>query len=199
MSQVLNVSRNTIREAYKILEAFGLLVIKHGTGVFIAPGEDRIHKMTSSFFISSHQVKDLFAVRKILEINGVNWAFQNLSKEKQDLLMSNVKRAKEAANDTPDIPLLSKLDHQFHLTIAEMSQNPVLLRLMHILIDLLEEIRLTSFQTPGRVTKSVDEHYNIAMAIKENRFLQAQEYMKFHLESVENSIITKLKKGIEDI
>lgn len=49
MGMELSVSRNTVREAYKILEAYGYLTAKHGTGVFVASPEQQIQKMTEAF------------------------------------------------------------------------------------------------------------------------------------------------------
>lgn len=189
MAIELSVSRNTVREAYKILEAYGYLTIKHGTGVFIASPEQQIQKMTASFFVSSDQTKDFFAVRRILEEWTVKWSIENSTTEQFNELDKIIAEAKEVSEATPcNFERLAALDHQFHLTLTNNSKNVVLIRIMDFLIDLLSEARIKTAQIPGRAIQSVEEHYKIVEAMKKKDIPLAQRYMKEHLESVEHSI-----------
>ncbi|KML43664.1 FadR/GntR family transcriptional regulator [Cytobacillus firmus] len=184
----LSVSRNTVREAYKILEAYGYLTAKHGTGVFVASPEQQIQKMTEAFFVSSDQFKDFFSVRKILEEWTVKWSIENSSLDLIQQLDQILKEANEIVSGDQDFDRLAELDHKFHMTLADHSNNVVLVRIMHFLIDLLSESRTKSINIPGRALKSVQEHERILEAIKQNNIELAQERMIDHIESVECSI-----------
>ncbi|MBD1380600.1 FadR/GntR family transcriptional regulator [Metabacillus arenae] len=198
MAAELEVSRNTVREAYKILEAYGYVIARHGTGVFVASEEEQIRKMTGSFFVTSDQVKDLFAVRKILEDSTVEWAILNSSEQEIEELSRIVFQAKNAANAAVvDFQQLSELDHKFHLVLAKMAQNSVLNRIMHNLIDLLGKSRMQSIQIPGRAIQSIEEHEEIVKAIKTKNISDAKKHMTHHLESVEESITNSLKRKDE--
>ncbi|MFG6150663.1 FadR/GntR family transcriptional regulator [Halobacillus sp. B23F22_1] len=192
MALNLKLSRNTVREAYKILEAYGYVRIKHGTGIYVATEEQQIRKMTSFFFISSDRIKDLFSIRKVLEINAVAWAIENASDDHINKLGEIVKEAKTVASKGDDYVKLARLDHQFHLALADISQNSVLIRIMHNLIDLLEESRMQVIQIPGRPIKSIDEHAAIVEALKVKDISMAQDFMAKHLDSVEKSIMENL-------
>ncbi|MCD5325247.1 MULTISPECIES: FadR/GntR family transcriptional regulator [Pontibacillus] len=192
MATQLEVSRNTVREAYKILEAYGYLVIKHGTGIFIAAEDEQIRKMTSFFFVSEDHIKDLFAIRNILEINAVEWAVNRASEEQMSQLERIVERAESVITEETDYDELSNLDHEFHLNLATISDNIVLVRVMHNLIDLLHETRFQSNKIEGRARKSVKEHREIVQAMKDKDPSKARDKMKYHLESVENSITSHL-------
>jgi GntR family transcriptional repressor for pyruvate dehydrogenase complex len=194
----LEVSRNTVREAYKILEANGYITAKHGTGVFVASPEQQIHKMTESFFISTDQIKDFFAVRKILEENTVQWAIENSSSDQFNELDEIVKQAEIVTSGEVDYKLLSELDHKFHLALANSSQNVVLIRIMQNLIDLLSESRLTSIQIPGRAIKSVEEHSKILNAIKKKDVTLAKRYISEHLDSVQCSMTNNIDHKEEE-
>lgn len=191
MAANLKVSRNTIREAYKILEAYGYVTIKHGTGIFVASEEEQIKKMTSSFFVTTDQMKDLFSIRKILEENSVKWAIEHSTDEQINTLAEIVAEAQAICkkNDEQGAYKLAILDQQFHITLAKLSGNTVLLRIMHNLIDLLEKVRLHSIKIPGRPAMSVKEHSNIIKAMQERNTSKAQYYMLEHLKSVEMSIL----------
>ncbi|KKB35573.1 FadR/GntR family transcriptional regulator [Bacillus thermotolerans] len=188
MAMELSVSRNTVREAYKILEAYGYLTVKHGTGVFIASPEEQIQKMTEAFFVSSDHIKDFFAVRKILEEWTVKWVIENSDHAQFDELANIIEKSKEVAQGNCNFTQLAELDHEFHMTLANQSQNTVLIRIMNFLIDLLSEVRMQTAQIPGRAAQSVQEHAKILEAIKQRDVLLAQRYMREHLESVESSI-----------
>ncbi|MDQ1002544.1 GntR family transcriptional repressor for pyruvate dehydrogenase complex [Neobacillus niacini] len=184
----LSVSRNTVREAYKILEAYGFLQVKHGTGVFVASPEHQIQKMTEAFFGSTEKIKDFFSVRKILEDWTVKWATENMNIDQFTELEQIVNEANEIVKGKIDYKRLGELDHRFHFTMAKNSNNEVLSAIMNYLIDLLSESRNQSIQIPGRALQSVQEHTKILQAIKQKDLELAQQCMKEHLESVERSI-----------
>lgn len=188
MGMELSVSRNTVREAYKILEAYGYLQVKHGTGVFVASPEHQIQKMTEAFFVSTEQIKDFFSVRKILEEWTVKWAIENANEEQWIELEQIVNEANEMVKGKVDYIRLAELDHKFHITLANNSNNVVLISIMNYLIDLLSESRNKTIQIPGRALQSVQEHTKILQAIKQRNPNLAQHCMKEHLESVERSI-----------
>ncbi|MCM3763870.1 FadR/GntR family transcriptional regulator [Neobacillus niacini] len=184
----LSVSRNTVREAYKILEAYGYLQVKHGTGVFVASPEHQIQKVTEALFVSTEHIKDFFSVRKILEEWTVKWAIENSNEDQFTELEQIVNEANEMVKEKIDYKKLGELDHKFHITIAKNSNNVVLNGIMNYLIDLLSESRNKSIQIPGRALQSVQEHTQILQAIKQKNSELAQQCMKNHLESVERSI-----------
>ncbi|MCM3568541.1 FadR/GntR family transcriptional regulator [Neobacillus mesonae] len=185
----LSVSRNTVREAYKILEAYGYLTVKHGTGVFVASPEHQIQKMTEAFFVSSSHIKDFFSVRKILEEWTVKWAIDNAENDEFNELEQVVAEAQEIVSSADiDYNRLAELDHKFHMTLANKSHNVVLINIMNYLIDLLSESRNKSIQIPGRAIQSIKEHAKILQAIKQKDAKLAQVYMTEHIESVEHSI-----------
>jgi GntR family transcriptional regulator, transcriptional repressor for pyruvate dehydrogenase complex len=189
MALELSVSRNTVREAYKILEAYGYLTAKHGTGVFVASPEHQIKKMAEAFFVSTDQIKDFFSVRKLMEESTVKWAIENSESDEFLELDEIVNEAiKMVEEDEKGSLRLSELDHKFHLTLANYSKNVVLIRIMNYLVDLLSESRTKSMMIPGRARQSVQEHIKILEAIKQKDIPLAQQYMREHLESVEKSI-----------
>ncbi|WP_198509044.1 FadR/GntR family transcriptional regulator [Bacillus sp. FJAT-44742] len=191
MAKELNVSRNTIREAYKILEAYGYLKSIHGKGVFIAQESEQIKKMTDAFFVTNSQLKDLFAVRKMIEEQLVEWAIINGSDAQIEQLATILEKANNNIKENHMREKLIDYDLEFHLLIATMAQNEVALQIMHNLIDLLSKARIQSFMIPNRPEQSVEEHINILNAIKAKDVALAKHYMNAHLESVQKTLIDK--------
>jgi len=188
MAFELEVSRNTVREAYKILEAYGYLTARHGSGFFIAPESEQIRKMIDSFIISDSQINELFSVRRLLEEKIVELAAINRTEEQLKIIEQIVLDATKKASEGKNYEELSGYDSNFHLYLAEMSGNDIINRIMHHLIGFLAKARSHSIQIPNRAKKSVMEHEKILQAIKDQNTYLAKSLMKEHLDSVENSM-----------
>lgn len=198
MAQKINVSRNTVREAYKILEAQGYLHIRHGQGVFVADEDSQIHKLASSFFIKQDTMLELFSIRKILETEAIVWLVDNLTFQHQEELKQLMAAHLQALTNRIDFREQALLDQKFHLALARMSGNSVLLRIMIQLIDLLTEVRTKTIRIPGRAEQSLREHVQIANAILDKEKDLARERMLSHLNSVERSIKQQFARDGEE-
>jgi GntR family transcriptional repressor for pyruvate dehydrogenase complex len=196
--QLMNVSRNTVREAYKMLAAQGYLTIKHGNGVFVADEEMQIQQLTSAFFIKKDGLLELFAIRKVLETQAVKWVIEHYRPSYKTELMAILEESRDAFKNQADWEAISALDQKFHLALARLSGNSVLLRIMMSLVDLLSESRTESIRIPGRAFQSLNEHERIVAAIVEGNTERAQNYMLEHLDSVEQSIRRNQAKETED-
>ncbi|WP_176555728.1 FadR/GntR family transcriptional regulator [Virgibacillus ndiopensis] len=199
LAEMMNVSRPTVREAFKILSAMGFLTIKQGHGVVVADETARIDNLASYLFLETDTIRELFEVRKTIETQTSEWAAK---RGKQDFL----EQISEMANETYDTivinnkysvkeeleTFLSQSDQKFHLMIAEAAGNEVIIRIMNNLIDLLRKSRLQSMRIPGRVTQSLKEHIKIADAIVGRDAKLARKSMLEHLRSVEQDLIKEL-------
>src|ERR1700687_5864049 len=61
----LRVSRPSVREALKILEARGRLCVRHGQGVFIADGLGTADEMSSLLTSKKLSLQEIFAMREV--------------------------------------------------------------------------------------------------------------------------------------
>ena len=71
LSKRLSISRGSIREAMKILSAFGVVNIRRGEGTFIATNESKtiFDPLLFSFILSKPKIKEMVELREIMEIN----------------------------------------------------------------------------------------------------------------------------------
>lgn len=191
MAHMLNVSRNTIRESYKILTALGYVQTKHGQGVFVSDGKTILEQFASTFFIENDQLRELFAIRKLLETQSVGWAAEKATEEQIKELQNIMEHAYSLAEEDNNCLTVAKADQEFHLLLAEMSGNSILIRIMFNLTDLLAESRRETMEIPGRVFDSLKEHTEIVKAVSDRNADQAKEQMLIHLNSVESALFRK--------
>lgn len=195
MCKKLNVSRNSIREAYKILDARGYLKIKHGDGVYVANYEDNIQNVTKNVFLKNDRVVELFTIRKVLETTAVKLAMNNLHEKELKELRYLLEYIKQTLKEEIPFEELSTLDEKFHLTITRISGNSILLRIMMSLISLIGETRFETLKIPGRMELSSKQHIKILKAMLKGDKDLSEKYMFEHLDSVENSILSNKRNG----
>lgn len=198
---MMNVSRPTIREAFKILSAMGFIKIKPGHGVFVSDYNDRIDNLASFLFLQTDTIHELFEVRKILETETASWAAKRGTDDFLEQIHTQTNEVYHRVLVDKEFPdaaererFLSESDQTFHLMIAEAAGNEVLLRVMNNLIDLLRESRMRSMKVPGRFEQSLKEHMWIADALVARKPELARERMFNHLSSVELDLVKELEE-----
>jgi len=86
----------------------------------------------------------------------------------------------------------TKEDTAFHYTIALAADNSVMLKLTHVLMDSLREMRERSLQVGDRQIKSLAGHHRILTALKQGDAAAAEAAMRRHLSEIEEIILQML-------
>lgn len=190
LAEQFGVSRTVVRDAVKTLAGRGMLQVKHGAGIFVASDEERMSNnagmLSGAFAPHGAGLADLFEIRRMLETEGAYWAAARHSSHHAERLRSILDEAWQYSDD-PEA--LSDRDAQFHLAIAEASQNLVLVRVMLTLLDLLGSARQRTLNIPGRTVLSLEQHGKILDAIEAQDQDAARQAMIEHLDSVESAIV----------
>jgi len=196
LSETFKVSRLTVREAILSLETVNLVERRQGNGTYvIATSEEAIIKpLATALYHEKDSIIDIFALRKILEPEIARLAAMNASQIKiaqlEEIIANQGKEISEGR-----MPV--ELDSRFHYTLATMSKNKVLGRLLVALMGILRKTRETYLQTEERKQKSLEGHQNILAAIKEGNGTAARQAMMQHIEEVENTLFKKKGGGEE--
>ena len=200
LAEMMNVSRPTIREAFKILSAMGFLRIRQGQGVFVADQSERLDNLASFLFLETDTIHELFEVRKMIETESAARAAQRGTPEFLEQIYrftcdcyDRVVVHPQFATVEEREKFLSDSDQQFHLMVAEAAGNEVVVRIMTNMIDLLRLSRMRSMKIPGRVEQSLKEHMSIAEALKAKNARLARSRMTDHLAGVEKALLKELE------
>ena len=142
IAQGLEVSRGSVREAMKILSAFGIIEVKVGSGTYIS---DRMNnKMADSFIFSflaaNPDMNQFVEFRKLMETDILEMAIAHYDENEEDrkILAENIKQLKELkANPDATNEEFASNDMEFHKTLARASKNLLLERIYGCMIDFL--------------------------------------------------------------
>lgn len=190
MATDFNISRTVIRDAVNTLNGLGILQVKHRSGIFVADvnGETVARQLSSLLTLNRHLAKNLFQVREVLETSTAGWAAENCDESdiaELDLLAEETNQILLAENN---LMLFGELDRKFHLCVARISKNTIVLDLMQSLLTYLAAFSRHTHSIPGRILESARQHKATINAIREHDVQGAKRAMELHLASVYNDL-----------
>lgn len=190
LAQVFGVSRSSIRDAIRRLEAVGLVRPRQGAGTVVCkPTESLANPLAGVLHQKRRMVTELLDVRKIVEPALATRAAVHASPEQLAELEAIVRRQRHRLQQGNSG---IEEDSRFHYTIALAADNSVVLKVVDVLMDLLRETRERSLQVEGRQAKSFAGHQRILTALKRRDGEAAEAAMRRHLEEIEEIVLRKL-------
>ncbi len=169
LAEILGMSKTPIRAALEKLEAQGLVTVSPQRGIMIRE-------------LSAREIGELFDVRMAIEPFVVERLTQRTwTVEQRNQLKANLK-AQRVAVAAEDSLAATKLDIEFHRSMAEVLDNREIVSLLEKCFNKLHRSVLhINTQVPGRLRKSFDDHELIAQLISGGDSKKAMEAMREHL------------------
>jgi len=176
--QELKVSRTSVREAFRLLQAQGYVEIRPGRGAFVA--DFQTGNQVNWFQIDNAKYNDYMEVRIAIEILAVRLAVERATgtqiKQLEDVHNSFLKVS--ALHNSAKMVIL---DERFHTLIIEYTQNPLLKKINHDLLDVFRPYRRANFSDPVDYKHADAAHQKILNCFKERNAEMAEKYMREHL------------------
>lgn len=173
----LKVGRGSVREAVKILSAYGVLEIRRGAGTFVATASNKrlFDSHLYQILIQERDYRSLTQVRELLEEGIVKLAVESADDEELALLDEAMKRfLHELGKKNPDHENANELDIQYHRLLGKLSHNPIVERIYNFVIELFTP-------TINPIHSGVYEaHSNLHQAIMERNAEQAVACVREH-------------------
>ena len=139
LTESLKVSRGSIREAMKILSAYGIVEVKHGHGTFVSTmGNPKLFDpLLFSILISGYDYKELIEVRDTLERGIVRHVISWATDEELQKLNEIMLQFEQASREYPDdIERSNRFDIMYHQYMAELTNNKLYNNIYNFIIDL---------------------------------------------------------------
>jgi DNA-binding GntR family transcriptional regulator len=178
LAEAFSVSRNSVREALRVLERKGL--VRH------VP-----HRGAEVIKLTEEDVDDLFRVRTVLEREGLA---KVAGPEARALLMEEVEGIEAGARDGDTAALLEH-DLAFHRILVQQIGSP---RLDALYVTLQRELRLALLQLdsadPIPTMAQVEEHREIVEAVQAGQVEKADEVLTRHLEVSAGRVVDLVAK-----
>jgi GntR family transcriptional regulator, transcriptional repressor for pyruvate dehydrogenase complex len=198
LAEKLQVSRASVREALRALEMMGFVEIKAGGGTFVkeTSAEGIIQPLAMFISIEKGAFFEIYEIRKIFETTAAHLAAERATPMDLAKIEDNLERMK-AAMAEDDSEKGEDFDAAFHYSIAESTQNSLLLRFLNTISDSFHKTvsaaRRQLYMTPGHAQILIEQHAKIYEAIRDRNPDLAEKAMLEHLNFAETSMAKTLK------
>lgn len=193
LAGLLGVSRPSVREAVKTLEAQGRLRVQHGQGVFVASPQSQ-EELRAALARQEVTLAELFAMREVLEVPAAGWAAAADRRDRIEAAAAALDELNQASGiDPPDFAALRALDAAFHMRIVEAADNRFLRQTLGVLQEMLATGMETTLLIPGRMEKSRAEHERILEALRRGDAAAARNAARRHIRSAQAAARRRLE------
>jgi GntR family transcriptional regulator, transcriptional repressor for pyruvate dehydrogenase complex len=183
LAQQLGVSRPSLREALIALDVEGSVEIRSGSGVYVCARQEAAPRKTAALGDSP---SELMQARSAIEGEVVVLACAHVTTAQLER-MREIVRGMQQEIARRHAPV--ELDRQFHMTLAEMSGNSVMMRLVGELFDErhspISAKIISRYETIRTWNAALKEHEAILHALEARDPLTAQAAMRSHLKASE--------------
>lgn len=197
LAELFKASRNSVRDAIRVLEQMGLTESRQGDGTYIrsVSADELAEPLALMLLQSRQQMRELWEVRGVLEPSIAEFAAARITDEELDELEAilEAQRRKVEAGFTA-----LEEDTEFHYAIAVAAGNMVMLRTIDTLVDLLRQSRERSLQRRDRPALSLQGHRHILAALRSRDPAAARAAMLRHLHDIEERVYEETGDAPED-
>ncbi len=197
LSRQLGVSRSSVREALRVLEAEGQIEIRRGSGAFISARpvrEDRKGELLHWLAEREETLEQVIEVRESIEMLAASLAAKVITPAALDELRAILDR-QDSLNPQLDgdpasgFAALARLDAQFHLAVSASSGNDIAHEIISHLIPAFGESNQAMLYLGRRAVKMAGEHRAILAALEAHDAGAAADAMQAHIQQVRNEIL----------
>jgi GntR family transcriptional repressor for pyruvate dehydrogenase complex len=187
LAELFKASRNSVRDAIRVLEQMGLIESRQGDGTYArsVSAEELAEPLALMLLQSRTQMRELWEVRRVLEPALAEFAAERITDEELDEL-ETILEVQRRKVETGFLAL--EEDTAFHYGIAEAARNTVMLRAVDTLVDLLRQSRERSLQRHDRPAYSLAGHRRILAALRRRDREGARAEMLRHLRDMEERV-----------
>lgn len=198
LAESMQVSRNALREALKVLSAKGLIEARPKTGTRIRPRDawNQLDADVLSWRCATMPTDDfiekLVEMREIIEPAAAAAAARRRT-QTQLARIDTAYRQMEAARDTSEWAVA---DLSFHNAVLQATGNEMMISLFTVIESVLGMFFVLSAQTAGDFKYSLPHHHKVLDAIRRNQPEVARKAMQAMITDSRANLEKRRKKGV---
>ena len=163
-----NVSRTPLREAFRQLEADGLIENKPNRGAFVVG-------------LSNRDISDLFDLRFLFEIQAVEWAIMRMTDEEVDELKETIEFM-EFYTLKDDTEKVMNFNSQFHNLIYQGTKDRILQKTLTTYQTYLKHSAPSRSYSDDYLKTILEEHKTIFEAFESRNVAAGRKAMEHHMK-----------------
>lgn len=173
LSESLQVGRNSVREAIKVLVAMGVLEIRRSEGTFICNGfSDRmLDPMVYGMILDGGGSGNLIELRRIFDTGILQMIVEKADDQDIEILNGGIKQFQAVLESNPDENAIFDADMAFHNLLESRLSNPLVDKVMQVINRLNRPTRLLAtreFLKNNELAELLELHQHIVKIIADH-------------------------------
>ncbi len=193
LSEMLGISRNSLREAIRVLDVLGIIRVDQGSGMVIDATKVSnavTRHLSFALMLNRNKLDELFEARLVVETECAGMAAERASPaEIAELRAMYAKLVEFRMDRSKGI----ECELSLHALIAAAAHNVVLEEILTSLRQVLKESRETTVPSTGVTASTVESQEKIVDAIARRDKATARALMYEHISAV----ASRVRKGAE--
>lgn len=182
-----NAGRNSVREAIKQLQAYGVVYIRRADGTYVCDSYDQkmLDPMLYNIILHKNDWKDFVTLRAVIDIGTLHMV---LTLPNVETCIPELNRLVEAISqemhqNNPSTDRIMELDTQFHSAIAQTTRNPQLVSVTEYITRLSVPSRRKTVERvlrDGEIDNFVELHRQLVALIANRDTRQIERVVLDH-------------------
>lgn len=181
LAAMFDSSRNTVREAFRTLKAYGVAESRQKVGAVLTDQHQNAMRDLFSFAmeISVDAFRDIQGYRRLTEMN----LFDLLADRLADQALAEMEAANAAILTADDAERASELDFEFHRLLVDAAGNRTLSETYGMLKPVIQRLMLAGKSQRLTLEAVVAEHGDILQALRDRDRIAFVYHMDRHLSA----------------
>ena len=178
------VSRNSLREAIKIMTAMGILEIRRGDGTYICSQAKptMFDSVIYSLLLESSTNQEIVELRQLMDEIVLKLGIEKCDDHDIETLQDYILKMRESFS-RGDYSTAARLDYDFHIYLVECSKNPFLIRIVKGVYMLFERSIEENIRTEELFANADEHHQDIVDCLKSRDPLKIESTVARSLSS----------------
>lgn len=190
LADQFGVSRNVVREAFKLLRERGLISIQAGSGAQVLRPSAEITSLALGRYLrlsgEPQSTEHLYQVRRLLEGGAAQLAAEHADEDDIAALGDCLERMAESVHS---VEAWTDADLAFHLAVARATHNPLFTVLLQPLVDQLRAVITEGFLESGAAERGYEAHQEVYRSIQARDPERAYVAIIDHLHDSESRLV----------
>jgi DNA-binding FadR family transcriptional regulator len=180
LAERLGVSRNVLREAFRVLEARGIVRSRGGGGRYVRAANIAPALATGGVILRLERavIAEVLESRELLEVQVARLAAERVDPERGAALLAACEGSAGGWDDNV----------RFHTAVAAATGNFMLERLVRLQMDLLRDVHQRDHYPPERAAALLAEHRAIAEAVARGDADGAEAAVRRHFRDTRTAV-----------
>ncbi len=195
LMETFGISRNSIREAIKILVAMGILEIRRGDGTYVCNqlSPTIFDNVVYSMISSMSTVQEMLEVRQVLDEATVRMAARKASDTEISEMQNNITDMTEAFNGR-NFTLARDLDFDYHMMMIDSCKNTFFSRLVKGVYGIFNQSIGETVSSENNESKACVYHQQMLDCVKNKDYPNVASVVEASLTTWRDRIKTIAKE-----